>query len=38
MIIIMMTEITMTVTVMKMTFIFQFTYEISSSYALSFHE
>jgi len=38
MIIIMTTEITMTVMVMKMAFTFPFTYEISSSYALLFHE
>jgi len=34
----MTTEITMTVMVMKMAFTFPFTYEISSSYALLFHE
>jgi hypothetical protein len=36
--IIMMTEITMTVMVMKIAFMFPFTYEISSSYALLLHE
>jgi len=36
--IIMTTKITMTVMVMKMAFMFPFKYEISSSYALSFHE
>jgi len=34
----MMTEITMTLKVMKMAFMFTFTYEISSSYALLFHK
>ena len=34
----MTTEITMTVMVMKMVFTFPFTYKISSSYALLFHE
>jgi len=38
MIIIMMTEISMTVKVMKMTFMSPLTYEISSPYALLFHE
>jgi hypothetical protein len=38
MIIIIMREITMTVMVMKMAFMFPFTHEISSSYALLFHE
>jgi hypothetical protein len=36
--IIMTKDITMTVMVMKMAFIFPFTYEISSSCALLFHE